>query len=322
MNDRAAKAEAEAARRAARDAEEARRAAEEASMKAVRTEMTVKEVICHDTRTESRQKDPPRSVAPLFVEYLKDTVLTEGCSCTLTAKVSGSPIPDVTWFKDGVPVNKDNLDYKTNYDEATGGCNLRIEETFVEDSANWSLRASNQAGYAESHAKLTVRESRPAEAEAAPRVTFPLKDGEVLEGDRFEFRCRIEGRPTPSTSWYKNGVCVDRSKNFTTDHGDNGDSVLVVDRAHLEDEAVFSLRAFNKLGNASTSANLAVRPLVPHELPAFEQPLRNLEVAAGAQILLECTVTGRFGNCGCWLERGGNRRLQPFSFPTPATSYS
>lgn len=264
-------------------------------MKAVRTELTVKEVIRHETQTESSQKDPPRSVAPLFVEYLMDTVLTDGCKCTLAAKVSGAPIPDVTWFKDGVPVNKDNLDYKTDYDETTGVCTLRIEEAFVEDSANWSLRASNQAGYAESHAKLTVRESRPpALAEAAPKVTVPLKDGEVLEGNRFELRCRIEGRPTPSISWYKNGICVDRSRNFTTDHRDNGDSVLVVGRAHLEDEAVFSLRAFNKLGNASTSANLAVHPLVPNELPAFEQPLRNLEVAAGAHILLECTVTGRF----------------------------
>ena len=291
-------------------------------MRAVRTELTVKEVIRHETQTESSQMDPPRSLAPLFVEYLRDTVLMDGCSCTLSAKVTGDPVPDVTWFKDGVPVNKDNLDYKTNYDEATGVCTLRIEETFVEDSANWSLRASNQAGYAESHAKLTVRESRPASAETAPKVTVPLKDGEVLEGDRFEFRCRIEGKPTPSTSWCKNGICVDRSRNFTTDHRENGDCVLVVERAHLEDEAVFSLRAFNKLGNASTSANLAVHPLVPNELPAFEQPLRNLEVAAGAQILLECTVTGRFGNCGCWLERGGNRRLQPFSFPTPATSYS
>ena len=294
FHNRAAKAEAEAARRAAREAEEARRAAEEASMKAMRTELTVKEVVRQETQMESSSIDPSRSVAPLFVEYLKDTVLTDGCSCTLTAKVSGAPVPDLTWFKDGVPVNKDNLDYKTNYDVATGVSTLRIEETFVEDSANWSLRASNQAGYAESHAKLTVKESRPASADTAPKFIVPLRDGEVLEGDRFELQCRLEGKPAPSISWYKNGICVDRSRNFTADHRENGDCVLVVERAKLEDGAVFSLRAFNKLGNASTSASLTVRPLVPNELPAFEQPLCNLEVAAGAQILLECTVTGRF----------------------------
>ena len=293
FDNRVAKAEAEAARRAAREAEEARRAAEEASIKAVRTELTVKEVIRHETQTESQHIDPPRSVAPVFVEFLKDTVLTDGCSCNLTAKVSGAPIPNVTWFKDGVPVNKDNLDYKTNYDEATGVCTLRIEETFVEDSANWSLRASNQAGYAESHAKLTVKESRPALADAAPKVSVPLKDGEVLEGDRIEFRCRIEGKPTPATSWYKNGICVDRSEHFTTEQREDGGCVLVVNRAHLEDEATFSLRAFNKLGNASTSAKLTVRPIVPNEPPSFDQPLCNMEVAAGAQILLECTVSGK-----------------------------
>ena len=305
---------AEAARRAAREAEEARRAAEVATLKAARAEVTVKEVICHETQTESSQQDLPRSVAPLFVEYLKDQVLTDGCRCTMTAQVSGVPTPDVTWFKDGVPVNKDNLDYKTVFDGATGMCHLHIEEAFVEDSANWSLRASNLAGYAESHAKLTVKETRQTSAEAAaaaPKVALPLKDAEVLEGDRFEFRCRIEGKPTPSTSWFKNGICVDRSKNLTVGEAEGGDSVLVIDRTHLEDEGVFSLRAFNKLGNVSTSANLAVRPLVPNELPTFEEPLCNVEVAAGAQLLLECTVAGSPRPALQWTHNGRTCRRNP-----------
>ena len=315
MRSRVAKAEAEAARRAAREAEEGRRAVEEATLKAARAEVTVKEVICHETQTESAQQDFPRSVAPLFVEYLEDVVLPDGSRCTMTARVSGVPTPDVTWFKAGVPVNADNLDYKTSFDGATGVCRLLIEEAFVEDSANWSLRASNLAGYAESHAKLTVTETRPTSAEApaaaAPLVALPLKDAEVLEGDRFEFRCRIEGKPAPSTSWFKNGICVDRSKNFTAGEAEGGDSVLVIDRTRLEDEGVFSLRAFNRLGNASTSANLAVRPLVPNELPTFEEPLCNAEVAAGAQLLLECTVTGSPRPALQWTHNGRTCRGSP-----------
>ena len=34
---------------------------------------------------------------------------------------------------------------------------MTLEETRKEDSANWTVRASNTAGYAESHAKLTVQ---------------------------------------------------------------------------------------------------------------------------------------------------------------------
>ena len=95
-NIRAAKAEAEAARRAAREAEEARRAAEEATKKALIEFKT----------------NEPSSVAPLFTNYLQDVVLREGEKCQLKARVSGIPKPNITWFKDGVPVQ--NSDYKVS----------------------------------------------------------------------------------------------------------------------------------------------------------------------------------------------------------------
>ena len=38
-----------------------------------------------------------------------------------------------------------------------GVSQLTILETCKEDSANWTIRASNSAGYAESHAKLLVQ---------------------------------------------------------------------------------------------------------------------------------------------------------------------
>ncbi len=73
--------------------------------------------------------------------------------------MSGIPPPQITWFKDGVPVKSGgNSDYRTTC-LPDGLCTLDIDETFVADSANWSLRASNSAGYAESHAKLTVQEA-------------------------------------------------------------------------------------------------------------------------------------------------------------------
>jgi titin len=297
-NIKAAKAEAEAARRAAREAEESRRAAEEITLKAMRREVKVTKVICHETQTEGPRPhmapDEPkeRRVAPLFTDYLQDTVLTEGSRCLMKATVTGVPTPAITWFKDGVPVQKDNLDYNASFDIASGLCSLMIEETFVEDSANWSLRASNQAGYAESHAKLTVKEAKTIKAEFAPRITVSIKDGCADEGGQFEFKCRVEGTPAPATSWFKNGVCIDRSRNYTAGENDGGDCVLRIDKVYLEDGAEFALRAFNKLGSVSTSATLTVQPSEPIEMPTFDEPLPNLEVAAGHHILLECLVGG------------------------------
>ena len=294
---RAAKAEAEAARRAAKQAEEARRAAEEATMKA-KSEMKFTKVICHETQTDSVVHSPPRPppptveevrpVAPLFTEYLQDRVLKEGSKCEMSARVSGVPVPSITWFKDGVPV-KNNSDYKAKYDK--GLCSLVIEETFVEDSANWSLRASNQAGYAESHAKLTVQEIKPVEQQEPPKIIQGLQDGDIGEGECFEFRAQVSGKPVPQTSWFKNGICVDRSRNFTIGEQD-GHCVLRIEKACLEDSTEFVMRASNTLGQVSTTAHLKVKSTEPTELPAFDEPLPNLEVITGQPILLECQIHG------------------------------
>ena len=75
----------------------------------------------------------------------QDVVLREGERCTLKAKVTGTPVPKVTWFKDGVPVDH-SFGYGSGYDLESGLCTLQIEEALAEDSANWSLRASNVAG--------------------------------------------------------------------------------------------------------------------------------------------------------------------------------
>ena len=51
-------------------------------------------------------------MAPLFEEFLQDLVLQEGCKCVFKARVTGLPFPQITWFKDGVPVQNTNADYK------------------------------------------------------------------------------------------------------------------------------------------------------------------------------------------------------------------
>jgi titin len=78
---------------------------------------------------------------------LQDAVLKDGEKCVLRAQVSGNPAPKITWFKDGVPVDK-NFGYATSYDLDSGLCSLTIDDALVDDSANWSLRASNIAGTA------------------------------------------------------------------------------------------------------------------------------------------------------------------------------
>ncbi|VDM82360.1 unnamed protein product [Strongylus vulgaris] len=56
--------------------------------------------------------------------------------------------------KDGIDV-KNNIDYRQEY--INGVASLVIEETFIEDTATYTVRAENIGGVAESSAKLTVK---------------------------------------------------------------------------------------------------------------------------------------------------------------------
>ncbi|XP_059093271.1 muscle M-line assembly protein unc-89-like isoform X2 [Tigriopus californicus] len=286
-NIRAAKAEAEAARRAVKEAEEARKRAEE---KSIKTKLT--QVICHETQTdvdkEASKSSEERSLAPKFVQYLQDQALLEGGRCVLKAKITGTPEPQITWFKDGVAI-LGNSDYFTQ--NRNGECSLTIEETFVADSANWSVRASNCAGYAESHAKLTVKELKPIETPSPPKVTLPLRNHQLVEGESLELRCQFSGFPSPQISWFRDGICVDRSKNFTIGE-DQGADILRIEQISLSDKGVFSAKAVNNVGQCKTEAKVEIKSVAPALMPEFEVPLENQEVVTGEAVLLECSVTG------------------------------
>jgi hypothetical protein len=82
-------------------------------------------------------------------------ILTFPVSSVLSLfRVAGFPMPEVTWYKDGIAI-QNNPDYQTTFDQ--GVCTLTIEETFTEDSAKFICRAVNAAGTAETNATLSVK---------------------------------------------------------------------------------------------------------------------------------------------------------------------
>lgn len=60
----------------------------------------------------------------------------------------------VTWYKDNISIdnNPDYQTFKTNNRYV-----LKIEETFVEDSAKFTCRAENDFGFSETSAYLSVK---------------------------------------------------------------------------------------------------------------------------------------------------------------------
>ena len=101
------------------------------------------------------QVEKPELHAPEFVIEIGDLTVKEGEGATLTCKVKGEPVPEITWFYDGQPI-KTNEIYKVIPGEVEGESTLKIPEVFTEDAGSYTVKATNEAGVVESSAILNV----------------------------------------------------------------------------------------------------------------------------------------------------------------------
>ena len=90
---------------------------------------------------------------PRFIIPLQDAELSEGQRFTFECKLECEGTPKVEWFKDDLPLT--SPDYQTGYKGGT--CTLTIEETFSEDTAKYTCRATTPAGHVDTTAFLKVR---------------------------------------------------------------------------------------------------------------------------------------------------------------------
>ncbi|KYB28240.1 SEC14 domain and spectrin repeat-containing protein 1-like Protein [Tribolium castaneum] len=287
-------AEEEARRRAEEEArrkaveEEARRRAEEEARLEEARRRAEEEAKLEAARIQALEAQKPKIEAPVFTSPLSDAIIQEGSRFTFMCHVTGTPVPVVTWFKDGISI-QNNPDYQTTFDQ--GLCTLTIEETFAEDSAKYTCKAINAAGSAETSACLSVKETEPEEQLSPPTFVKLLEPGSAREGAGFQFYCKVEGNPLPTVQWFKNYECIDNSPDYVITYN-NGEAILKFDKVSLEDKAEYTCKATNELGVAQSTASLTVTPLEPTEAPKFILPLSNVMARAGQKIKLECEVSG------------------------------
>ena len=79
----------------------------------------------------------------------------DGEEARFVCKVTGNPMPVVTWYHNGQLV-VDNQDFNIAYDKNTGECILHILEVFPQDTGKYECVATNTYGRAVTHATLLV----------------------------------------------------------------------------------------------------------------------------------------------------------------------
>ncbi|XP_031751408.1 receptor-type tyrosine-protein phosphatase delta isoform X31 [Xenopus tropicalis] len=128
-------------------------------------------------------------------------------TATMLCAASGNPDPEITWFKDYLPVDTSNNNgrIKQLRSESIGGTPIRgalqIEQSEESDQGKYECVATNSAGTRYSApANLYVRELREVRR-IAPRFSIPPTNHEIMPGGSVNITCVAVGSPMPYVKW-------------------------------------------------------------------------------------------------------------------------
>ncbi|CAG5863670.1 unnamed protein product [Menidia menidia] len=209
--------------------------------------------------------EPPRIASS--GKIINQTILS-GFPTELECKATGSPLPAISWYKDGRP-----LTGAAGMSMLKHGQVLEIERAQLSDAGMYKCLAVNVAGAAEILYGLQVFVP-PVISSRGGTVTVVVNEATRLE-------CEASGVPMPSLTWLKDGSPV-----ASVSHGIqvlSGGRVLSLNSAQISDTGRYTCVAVNAGGEQQREYNLRV--YVP---PNIEGEEVNATVMFGHPVELHC----------------------------------
>ncbi|XP_037552750.1 striated muscle preferentially expressed protein kinase [Nematolebias whitei] len=221
---------------------------------------------------------------PLFTRKLDILEVIEGRTARFDCKVSGSPAPRLTWMHFETRVEEsDNV----RIFQEGGRHSLVIAHVSSDTEGFYTAIAQNVNGRSECTAELYVQEPRAAisshmaklekmpsipeepevlenelERRTMPDFIKPLADMEVIEGKEAVLKCKVEGFPYPTISWYHNGKRIESSEERTMTQYRDVHSLVIKSTCHTHG-GVYKAVISNKVGKSACYAHLYVTDIVP-----------------------------------------------------------
>eukprot|EP00074_Homo_sapiens_P083403 XP_016857962.1 obscurin isoform X37 [Homo sapiens] len=212
---------------------------------------------------------------PDFEEELADCTAELGETVKLACRVTGTPKPVISWYKDGKAVQVDP--HHILIEDPDGSCALILDSLTGVDSGQYMCFAASAAGNCSTLGKILVQ--------VPPRFVNKVRASPFVEGEDAQFTCTIEGAPYPQIRWYKDGALLTTGNKFQTlSEPRSGLLVLVIRAASKEDLGLYECELVNRLGSARASAELRIQSPM---LQAQEQCHREQLVAAVEDTTLE-----------------------------------
>ncbi|XP_013793829.1 twitchin-like, partial [Limulus polyphemus] len=186
---------------------------------------------------------------PVFTLELEDVNVVAQDDVTFYCEFSGSPTPEITWYKGGIEVF-DSSRVTINIDNKCSSLILRSVK--VTDSGRIECQALSLSGLATTCAKLSV--------DAPPKIVMPSRylNGMFFDcGDTLCVKVSINGSPTPEIAWWRNGrkLHEDPRIEILVD-GDRG--ILKIHNLEPNDRGDYVVVVSNELGSSSQSFQVTV----------------------------------------------------------------
>ncbi|NXB05638.1 TITIN protein, partial [Cnemophilus loriae] len=190
--------------------------------------------------------------APTFTQPLQSVVALEGSAATFEAHISGFPVPEVNWYRDGQVLSAATLP-GVQISFSDGRAKLVIPTVTEANSGRYTVQATNGSGQATSTAELLVTAGT-----APPNFSQRLQSMTARQGSQVRLDVRVTGIPTPVVKFYRDGVEIKSSPDFKIlQEGDLYS--LIIAEAYPEDSGTYSVNATNSVGRATSTAELLIQ---------------------------------------------------------------
>ncbi|XP_046395310.1 obscurin isoform X4 [Ischnura elegans] len=195
--------------------------------------------------------------APKFTQTFGNLQQLPTFDAKFPVKVTGFPTPELTWFKNGVPINAAKNPDKYRIRRDGDACCLFVKECVPDDAGIYSCKAVNLDGEATCEAKLEVVDKiEKGPKGEAPSFLKKIGDCEVCKGMTAKFTACATGYPEPDFEWFHNGDKIFPSDRIKAEIEGSGLLRLSIANVHPSDVGQYSLRIYNKHGEDKCEAQL------------------------------------------------------------------
>ncbi|XP_037132909.1 receptor-type tyrosine-protein phosphatase F-like isoform X10 [Syngnathus acus] len=168
-------------------------------------------------------------------------------TATMLCAASGNPDPEITWFKDMLPVDISITNGRIKQFQSGA---LQIENSEESDQGKYECIATNSAGTRYSApANLYVRVRR-----VPPRFSIPPTNQEVMPGGSVNLTCVAVGSPMPYVKWMMGLKELTREEEMPL-----GRNVLEV--TNIRESGNYTCVAMSPLGMIEATAQVTVKAL-------------------------------------------------------------